>query len=147
MCFTKASIVLLYHRIFLPIQCQKVLVRSAIWFVFWWNLLYTIAFTLTLTIKCIIGKEDKVANQAAVLISAAVINVMSDLMIFIIPIMAIWSLQLVKKSKFQLSAVFGVGAMYVSTFQKSITILLKAEKNLQRHFSQCCKVRISHCRS
>lgn len=116
MFFTKASIVLLYHRIFLPIQFQKAVVRSAVWFVFWWNLLYTIALILTVTTECV-GKEDKVArgqeclNQAALIISAAVINVVSDLMIFIIPIVAIWSLQLAKKSKFRVSAVFAVGAM------------------------------------
>lgn len=116
MFFTKASIVLLYQRIFIPAGSRKTIVWWAIWFVFWWNLLYTVALILTVTTECV-GKEDKVARgeeclkQSAVVISATVINVVSDLMILVIPIIAIWGLQMAKKPKYRLLAVFSVGTM------------------------------------
>ena len=118
MFFTKASIVLLYQRIFIPVPDRKTIIWWAIWFVFWWNLLYTIALVLTVTTDCV-GKKDKVAKgeeclkQSALVISATVINVISDVMILVIPIVAIWGLQMAKKPKFRLTAVFSVGAMQV----------------------------------
>lgn len=121
MFFTKASIVLLYQRVFVPVPNRKTIIWRAIWFVFWWNLLYTIALILTVTTECV-GKEDKVARgeeclkQSALVISATVINVVSDLMILVIPIVAIWGLQMAKKPKFRLTAVFSVGAMQVPSF-------------------------------
>ncbi|KAL8726450.1 MAG: hypothetical protein Q9181_006047 [Wetmoreana brouardii] len=111
MFFTKASIVLLYYRLFIPDSSKRTGVWWAIWFVFWWNLLYTVALVLTVTTDCV-GKGDKVAkgeecvNQSAVVICATVINVVSDLMILIIPIAAIWGLQIAKTKKLRLSAVF-----------------------------------------
>jgi len=120
MFFTKASIVLLYQRIFITTQSRKTVIWWAIWFVFWWNLLYTVAVILTVTTECV-GKEDKVAkgeqciDQSAFVISATVINVVSDLMILIIPIVAIWGLQMAKRPKLRLSAVFAVGLMQAFT--------------------------------
>lgn len=120
MFFTKASIVLLYQRIFLPVPDQKTVIWWAIWFVFWFNLIYTIAIILTVTTECV-GKEDKVARgeqclkQSALSISATVINVISDLIILVIPIVAIWGLQMAQKPKFRVTAVFSVGVMQVAS--------------------------------
>lgn len=88
----------------------------SIWFVFYWNLLYAIALVLTVATECV-GKADRVArgeeclDQYAVLICASVINVVSDLMILVIPIVAIWGLQMAKEKKLRLSAVFAVGSL------------------------------------
>ena len=119
MFFTKASIVLLYQRVFIPSQSRKGVIWWAIWFVFWWNLLYAVALILVVTTECI-GKEARVAkgeeclDQSAVVIGATVINVVSDLMILAIPIVAIWGLQMAKKPKMRLLSVFAVGLMQVS---------------------------------
>lgn len=116
MFFTKASIVLLYQRLFVPGQVQRTATWWAIWFVFWFNLLYTVALIITVTTECV-NKQDKVAkgedclNQAAVVISATVINVVSDLMILAIPVFVIWGLQMPRERKVRLSAVFAVGAL------------------------------------
>ena len=116
MFFTKVSIVLLYHRIFVPLGSAKTGIFWAIWFVFWWNLLYAVALVLTVATECV-GKADKVArgeecvNQYAVLICASVINVVSDLMILVIPIVAIKGLHMAPQKKLRLSAVFGVGSL------------------------------------
>ena len=120
MFFTKASIVLIYQRIFIPVKTHKTIIWYAIWFVFWFNLLYTIALILVITTQCV-GKEKQQArgenclNQPALVVSASVINVVTDLMILIIPLVAIWGLQMTKKHKIRLSTVFAVGAMCVTS--------------------------------
>ncbi len=64
-----------------------------------------------------VGKAEKVArgenciNQYAVLICASVINVVSDLMILVIPIVAIWGLHMSKEKKIKLSTIFAVGLL------------------------------------
>ena len=116
MFFTKTSIVLLYHRLFVPPGSTRTAIFWSIWFVFWWNLLYAVALIVTITTECV-GKADKVArgeecvNQYAVLICASVINVVSDLMILVIPIVAIWGLHMARQQKIRLSAVFAVGSL------------------------------------
>ncbi|KAF6218247.1 hypothetical protein HO133_006209 [Letharia lupina] len=132
MFFTKASIVLLYQRLFLPPGTGRSHIwwslngeynadfepYSSIWFVFYWNLLYALALVLTVATECV-GKADKVArgdqclDEYAVLICASVINVVSDLMILVIPIAAIWGLHMAKEKKLRLSAVFAVGSLGV----------------------------------
>lgn len=124
MFFTKVSIVLLYHRIFITPGSKKTGILWAIWFVFWWNLLYALALVLAVSLECV-GKEAKVArneecvNTYAVLIGASVINLVSDLMILIIPITAILRLHMAPKDKLRVSAVFAVGALYVLSSLRS----------------------------
>ena len=116
MFFTKASIVLLYQRIFIPTQSRKSVIWWAIWFVFWFNLLYTVALILVITTQCV-GKEEQKArgeecvSQSALVISASVINVVTDLMILITPVVAIWGLQMAKKPKVRLSLIFAIGTL------------------------------------
>ena len=88
----------------------------SIWFVFYWNLLYAIALVLTVITECVgkpdsVIREDKCVNQYAVVVGASVINVVSDLMILIIPIAAIWGLHMSREKKIKLSAVFAVGLL------------------------------------
>ncbi|KAL9579575.1 MAG: hypothetical protein Q9212_005035 [Teloschistes hypoglaucus] len=114
MFFTKASIVLLYHRISVPDSSRRTGVWWAIWFVFWWNLLYTVALVLAVTTNCVgkgveVAKGQECVKQPVVVLGATVINVVSDLMILIIPMVAIWGLQMAKKKKLRVLAVFAVG--------------------------------------
>ena len=50
-------------------------------------------------------------DEYAVLICASVINVTTDLMILVIPIVAIWGLHMPAAKKWRLSAVFAVGTL------------------------------------
>ncbi|KAI4235007.1 MAG: hypothetical protein LQ349_003434 [Xanthoria aureola] len=119
MFFTKASILLLYRRIFIVNASAKGVTWWAIWSVFWYNLLYALALVLTVSLQCV-GKPAAVAergeclNQYAVLICASVINVLSDLMILIIPVAAIWGLQMAKSKKIRLSLLFAFGSLGVT---------------------------------
>lgn len=116
MFFTKASILLLYRRIFIVDPSLRPGIWWAIWSVFWYNLLYALALVLTVATECV-GKSAAVTargeclNQFAVLICASVINVISDLMILIIPIAAIWGLQMAKAKKIRLSLLFAFGSL------------------------------------
>ena len=55
--------------------------------------------------------ETKCQDPYIVLVSASVINVVTDLMILIIPIAAIWGLHMAREKKIKLGAVFAVGAL------------------------------------
>ncbi|KAI9654364.1 MAG: hypothetical protein M1821_006680 [Bathelium mastoideum] len=123
MFFTKASIVLLYNRLFIPVRTTASYRHGAIfwsiWFVFFWNLLYAIALVLAVAFECV-GKGAIVAagkqcvDEYAVLVCASVINVTTDIMILVIPIMAIKRLKIEKGRKGRLYAVFAVGILGVA---------------------------------
>lgn len=86
----------------------------SIWFVFYWNLLYALALVLTVLTECVgkailVARGESCLNEYAVLVCASVINAVSDLMIPLIPIMAIWWLHMAREKKIKLSAIFAVG--------------------------------------
>ena len=116
MFFTKASILLFYQRLFCTSNIGRTPIRWSIWFVFWWNLLYAIALVLAVALQCV-GKAALVAEGKecvdgyAVLICASVINVTTDIMILIIPIVAVWGLHMAAEKKWRLTAVFAVGTL------------------------------------
>ncbi|KAL8644521.1 MAG: hypothetical protein Q9226_007720 [Calogaya cf. arnoldii] len=118
MCFTKISFLLFYQRLFFPKGARRTPVWWAIWLCFWVNVLYAISLIITVTTQCV-GKAAIVAaggqcvNEYAVLICASVINVFSDLVILVIPIVCIWGLHLPADKKRKLSAVFVIGGLAV----------------------------------
>lgn len=74
------------------------------------------ALVLVVTTDCIrketdVAKSQECLKQPVVVFSATVINLVSDLMILIIPMIAIWGLQMAKKKKLRVSAVFAMGSM------------------------------------
>ncbi len=116
MMFTKASIILLYQRLFVPHGTRWTGLWWSIWLAFWWNLLYAVALVLAVAFECV-GKDVLVAqgkqcvDEYAVLISASVINVTTDVIILVIPIIAIWGLHMPSEKKWRLSTVFAVGTL------------------------------------
>lgn len=116
MFFTKASILLFYQRLFVPPGIRWTRIWWSIWFVFWWNCLYAIALVLAVAFECvnkgaIVAEGKQCVDEYAVLICASVINVTTDLLILIIPIVAIWGLHMPAEKKWRLSAVFAVGSL------------------------------------
>ena len=116
MCCTKVSFLLFYHRLLIPKGTRFTRIWWAIWLCFWYNVLYAISLVITVATECV-GKADKVAkgeqcvNEYAVLTGASVINVSSDLMILLIPIVSIWGLQMTAMRKWKLSIVFCFGSL------------------------------------
>lgn len=55
-------------------------------------------------------------DVAAAYISAAMINLILDLIVIALPMPVLWTLQMALLNKIAISAIFGVGIMYVSIF-------------------------------
>ena len=114
MFFTKLSILLLFLRLFAPPQTQRSKLYYAIWGVIWFNLLYSVALVLLVLFECT-GKGDIPRSECVdtyiVLVTASLINVLSDLAMLIIPMFAVWDLHMPVQRKLRLSVVFAVGTM------------------------------------
>lgn len=117
MVFTKVSILLMFLRFFCPPGTHKGKIFYVIWATFWFNVAYGIALVLVVVLQCA-GKGDMPSSQCVntflVLVTASVIDVLSGLVMLAIPIYTVWDLHMPTQRKIGLSAVFGVGFMYVS---------------------------------
>jgi hypothetical protein len=115
--FAKLSILLLYLRYFCPPRARKTDVFWSTWAVIVFNLLYCVALVLTVLLQCVgketIQKGQSCINSYAVLVTASIINVVTDLVILGIPIVAIGRLQMPRKRRLGVWVVFAFGAMYV----------------------------------
>lgn len=112
MFFAKLSILLLYVRLFFP----KGVPRSLFWWVIqavvWLNLLYTVGLILALALQCVPYHKpygESCVNQGLVLVSASIINIISDLLILIIPMVSVWRLNMSRKRKWAVWALFVFG--------------------------------------
>ena len=118
MFFTKASILLLYHRLFIPPRTTNAQgpIFWSIWFIFFWNLLYAVVLVLAVAFECVskatlVAAGKQCVDEYAVLVCASVINVTTDIMILVIPMMAIRGLNMNRGKKRRLYAVFAVGLL------------------------------------
>ena len=102
----------MFLHIFYPTGARRGKNFYAIWFVILFNLLYCIALVLLVLLQCV-GKKikSKCVNEYFVLITASLINVLSDIAMLIIPLIAVWDLHASLKRKLRLLAVFAVGLM------------------------------------
>ncbi|KAL8692042.1 MAG: hypothetical protein Q9218_002851 [Villophora microphyllina] len=117
-CCTKVSFLLFFQRLFIPAGTRWTAIWWSIWIVFWLNVLYAFSIVITVSTECI-GKEQVVVegghcvNDYAVLICASTINVVTDIMILIIPIACIWGLHMPTRKKLKILAIFTAGALTV----------------------------------
>ena len=112
--FTKLSILLLTIRIFVPPQSKKTKIWYASWAVIWFNLLYCIALVLVVILQCVNKKEipgKTCIDTYSLLVTASIINVLSDLMMLAIPLVAVWDLKMPMRRKIGISVVFAVGML------------------------------------
>ncbi len=113
---TKLSILLQYLRIFVPNHAGKL--YYTVQFMIWLNLLFYIAATLVEIFTCMPRKKiwepstpGRCVNNGIVVIITAAINVISDFSILVLPLSSIWGLQMPRKRKIALSAVFATGLL------------------------------------
>lgn len=114
MFFTKLSILLLFLRFFVPPQTKKTKIYYSSWAVIWFNLLYCIALVLVVLLQCVNKKEipgKTCIDTYSLLVTASLINVLSDLMMLAIPLVAVWDLRLPMRRKLGISVVFAVGML------------------------------------
>ncbi|KAK7698062.1 hypothetical protein SLS64_012940 [Diaporthe eres] len=112
MFFAKLSILLLYVRLFFP----KGVTRSSLWWIIqvvvWLNFLYTVGLILALALQCVPYNKpygSSCVNQYMVLISASIINIISDLLVLIIPMASLWRLNMSRRRKWAVWALFAFG--------------------------------------
>lgn len=113
---TKLSILLQFERIFAPIHSG--VAYWSIQAVIWLNALYYLACVLATVFLC--NPMRKVwqpwiaghcSNTNALIISSSLINLVSDLIIFVIPLFCVMKLQMPTSRKFGVAAVFAVGLL------------------------------------
>lgn len=112
--FTKFSILLMFLRIFRAPPVRKDRMFYAIWFVIWFNLLFCVALVMIVLLQCVGKTRDPTRaciNTFAMATSASCINVVTDLAMLAIPIVAVWNLHMTKKRKLGLSVIFAVGSL------------------------------------
>lgn len=116
MFFAKLSILLLYIRLFFP----KGVTRSLFWWivqaVVWLNLLYTVGLILAIALQCVPYHKSygtSCMDQYMVLISASIINIISDVLVPVIPMASVWRLNMSQKRKWAVWALFAFGYVYM----------------------------------
>lgn len=113
---TKLSILLLYLRVFAPAKRSKTF--FCIQFLIWGNFLFYLAGLLVKVFQCIPRERiwDKripghcVQIDLPILIASA-INVLSDCLILLLPIAAVWHLHMKTSKKIGICAVFMAGSL------------------------------------
>lgn len=112
--FTKLSILLMYLRLFVPRQSKKTRTFLATWAVIWFNGIFCLASILVVIFQCV-GKHKPAGSTCidtyAHFIAASTINVVSDIVMLVIPLVVIWRLQLPTKQKMGSFLVFAVGVL------------------------------------
>lgn len=115
---TKLSILLQYLRIFCPRNITSDWMRRVIWGLVVFNLLFYIAVMIPQIMAC--NPREKIwhpyltgscLNLPLILIAGAVVNIVSDFSILILPLVRVWQLQLSSSKKLGLTAVFAFGTL------------------------------------
>lgn len=113
---TKLSILLLYIRVFAPSfkKMTFIFIQLLIWFNFFFYLADTIVKIFECTPRHKIWEKDAEGSciniNIPILITSA-INVASDFLILLLPIVCVWRLQMKGSKKFGISAIFAAGSL------------------------------------
>lgn len=114
---TKLSILLLFLRIFIPTRTSKTF--FFVHLLLWTNLFFYLINTFIKIFECTPRSKiwmPKTAGHCVsipwMIVVAAIINVISDFTILILPIASVWSLQMGRRQKLAASAVFAAGILY-----------------------------------
>lgn len=109
----KLSLLSLYHRIF-PLPWMRRLSILVALFVIG----YTVAHIFTNMFQCMPIKAGwdptvgaKCIDYNAKIVAIAIINVTTDVIVLVLPMHPVWSLQISASQKWQLSAIFSLGAL------------------------------------
>ena len=112
----KLSILLMYLRLFMPDRSTRTRTYYLTHFIIWCNMLFYLSIMVVTGCQCIPRRKiwspsvpGKCVNPHAVLVVTAIINLISDFSILLLPIRSIWRLQLSLRRKLAISAVFATG--------------------------------------
>ena len=112
--FVKLSILLMFLRIFSPPGTPK---KAFYWWTVgtaWFNVLYATAILPILILQCQGGQDlttTHCISDYVSLILGSIANTLTDIIMLVIPIGAIWKLHMQIRQKVGISAIFAVGSM------------------------------------
>lgn len=113
---TKLSILLLFLRIFVPSRKSKTFYLVHI--LLWTNLVFYLADTIVEIFECTPRRKiwlpktsGKCVNISSLILITAIINVISDFSILLLPMASIWRLQLEINQKLGITAIFAAGLL------------------------------------
>ncbi|KAI0400013.1 hypothetical protein F4802DRAFT_620395 [Xylaria palmicola] len=115
--FAKYTVLRQIEVIFYKHQHKRIAFR-VIWGLIWANTFFYISIFFTFLLACV--PRSKISDPTikghcidthASILATSAINVVSDVTIFIIPLVAVWELQLRPKAKIGISIVFAVGIL------------------------------------
>lgn len=117
--FIKLSILLQYLRIFVPIPKEDRLLFMSIHVTMWSSFVFYITTMMFVVTICSPRKKiwnpllttGRCYNYNAVYIAIGIFNVVSDIVILIIPMFPIWKLPLPIKTRIGVMAVFAAGLL------------------------------------
>ena len=114
----KVSILLFYRRIF-PAESLGARYRLAWWIILVWSTLWSISVFFSATFQCLpasyywtkvtMKTHGTCLNITALLISTAILNIVTDVGILMLPMPIVWRLQIRKSQKFAVSSIFLLG--------------------------------------
>lgn len=114
--FTRASIILLYERIFAPNRISRLYIITQ--FMFYFNIATTIVLMFIFIFECIPRPKlwdptipGHCLDPFAIYYSTGILNISIDTVLFILPQYSIWNLQMSWKRKAKVSAAFVVAIL------------------------------------
>lgn len=113
--FTKASILLLFLRVFSLTRSLRIVIQIFLWA----HILFYIASFFAAVFMCFpldaiwnpYVRHIKCLDIGALKVVSAVINVVSDFAILFIPISTVWNLKMQRKNKVRTMAIFATGLL------------------------------------
>ena len=113
---TKLSILLLFLRIFVPSRKSKTFYLVHI--LLWTNLVFYLADTIVEIFECTLRRKiwlpktpGKCVSISSLILITAIINVVSDFSILLLPMASIWRLQQEINQKLGITAIFAAGLL------------------------------------
>ena len=117
--FIKLSILLQYLRIFAPTRKGNMFMFIGAQLCIWINLIFYSVVTVFSIWLCTprakiwnpLLEGGHCFNASKIFLATGIFNVISDFVILILPMPAVWKLQLPRKRKFLMTAIFGMGLL------------------------------------
>lgn len=116
---TKISILMQYLNVFVPKRLGRNKTYWTIHALIWVNLLFYVASLIAFVLLCVPREKiwnpmvpGQCINIYAAIVSASIVNVISDLSMLVLPIIQVLQLHLSKNRKIAIIAVFAFGLLY-----------------------------------
>ena len=139
--FIKASILVLYLRIFSPLWRVKLLIYLGIAIILLTNATISILFAALCTPRngqlytVQYNTSQCFENATNLTLASAIVNFISDLYLLLLPLPLVWNLQLTRKRRLGIIAIFMTGILYTS--------LISALKPAKYSFRACISSLVS----